>query len=126
MHNETFSCFTFVTTNGPISEFVYKDTFGKQYDHDPSLCAQDRRENLLCATRRALSLALCDENIRIGFERAGIRPFNNRKLDRSPYVHQVIDYGPEAPEGRRRDPPPAFVNPLTINNWTTKFSANEN
>jgi hypothetical protein len=64
-------------------------TFAKKYDHDQSICAHERRESLLCATRRALSLALCNE-------------------------------------GQRRDPPPAFVNPLTINNWTKKSSANEN
>jgi hypothetical protein len=99
---------------------AYKHYFGKSFTYDPNLTAHEKRERILSASRLALSHALCLDTVMQGFKLTGIAPFNENLIKNSPYIHQIPVDNIEIKKKRKRAPPPAFIDPNTINNWINR------
>jgi hypothetical protein len=96
---------------------VFKSTLAKKYTVDPNDNVPDRREKLLLAVTEALPWAMNKDNIKIGWRKAGLVPFDSTTHDNSPMVtHEALP--PNSDENRRkRKRGPAFTHHLIANNW---------
>jgi len=97
---------------------IFKQHLGKMLKINKGDSKPDRRNKILEASDRALSIALSRHYLLIGWERSGIHPFKKNKHDGSPYVRDLPQEDEITPKKRKRSPPAYLNDPNLANNWS--------